>query len=104
MERDELKRILDQVRMGRLSLSRALERIRRSPVEELGFATLDLHRAVRRGFPEVVFGEGKTEEQIVAIATRLHEAGQTVLVTRVGPEIHEAVARVIPESDCAEER
>ena len=99
MEREDLKRILDQVRKGRLSVSKALERIRQSPVEELAFATLDLHRAIRRGFPEVVFGEGKTEEQIVAIATKLHQAGQTVLVTRVGPEIHQAVVRVIPAAE-----
>lgn len=99
MERDDLKRILDRVRSGRLSVGRALERIRQSPVEELGFATLDLHRAVRRGFPEVVFGEGKTEEQIVAITVRLHQAGQTVLVTRVGPEVHQAVAGVIPKAE-----
>jgi NCAIR mutase (PurE)-related protein len=99
MERDDLKRILDGVRNGRLSVGKAMERIRRAGVDELGFATLDLHRAVRRGFPEVVFGPGKTEEQVVAITRRLHDAGQTVLVTRVGPEIHEAVARVLPRAE-----
>jgi NCAIR mutase (PurE)-related protein len=99
MERDELKRILDRVRAGRLSVGKAMEQIRHVGMDELGFATLDLHRAVRRGFPEVVFGQGKTEEQIVAITRRLHEAGQTVLVTRVGPEIHEAVARVLPKAE-----
>jgi NCAIR mutase (PurE)-related protein len=99
MERDGLKRILDSVRTGRLSVAKAMEQIRQVGMDELGFATLDLHRAVRRGFPEVVFGQGKTDEQVVAITRRLHEAGQTVLVTRVGPEVHEAVVRVLPKAE-----
>jgi hypothetical protein len=62
----------------------------------MGFAALDLHRALRRGFPEVVYGPGKTTDQIVEIVRRLRRAGQTVLVTRVDPEVHAAVARREP--------
>jgi hypothetical protein len=65
----------------------------------LGFATLDTHRALRRGFPETVYGPGKSIEQIVAIVSKLHAAGQTALVTRVGPEVHAAVAVTHPKAE-----
>ena len=91
MEREDLTRLLRGVRAGRIGVAEALERLRQAPVEEMGFAALDMHRALRRGFPEVVFGPGKTPEQIRGIVDRLQRAGQTVLVTRVGPEIFEAV-------------
>jgi len=96
MEREAIAKVLRQVRAGRLSVARAIEALRLAPVDDLGFATLDLHRAVRRGFPEVVYGEGKTPEQVAAIVARLAVAGQTVLVTRVGPEVHAVVRRQTP--------
>jgi NCAIR mutase (PurE)-related protein len=91
VDRDVLKRLLDDVRSGRLSVAKAGERLRHFPVEDLGFASIDTHRALRRGFPETVYGPGKSPEQILAIVSRLHAAGQTALVTRVGPEVHTAV-------------
>ncbi len=96
MEREELRRILLRVRSGRLAVGEALEHLRRAPVHDLAFATLDFHRAIRRGFPEVVYGAGKTVEQIGAIVGRLHRERQTVLVTRVGPEIHRSLAATFP--------
>ncbi len=96
MERETLRRLLKGVRDGRVGVSEALERLRRAPVEELSFAAVDLHRALRRGFPEVVYGAGKTIGQIEAIVGRLASAGQTVLVTRVGPEAHRAIAARFP--------
>jgi NCAIR mutase (PurE)-related protein len=96
VDREELKKMLGQVRAGKLSVSRAMERMRLLPFEELGFATLDHHRALRRGFPEVVYGPGKTPEQIVEIARRLGESGQTVLVTRVEPEVAAQVTQADP--------
>lgn len=92
LNRDALKKLLEEVRSGRLSVAKAGERLRHFPVDELGFASLDTHRALRRGFPETVYGPGKTIEQILAIVSTLHAAGQTALVTRVGPEVHAAVA------------
>lgn len=89
MERDRIRELLRQVRAGRVSVADAVDRLRRGHVEAMEFATLDLHRALRRGMPEAVYGEGKTPEQIESIVDRLHAAGQTVLVTRVGPEVHE---------------
>jgi len=99
MDRDRLKKLLSDVRTGKVGVAAALERIRGLPMEDLGFATVDLHRAVRRGFPEVVYGEGKSLDQIVKIVRSLRKAGQTVLVTRVGPEVHEAVAKTEPAAE-----
>jgi NCAIR mutase (PurE)-related protein len=98
VERTALRRILAGVRSGRIPVDEALERLRGQTLDELGFATLDLHRAVRRGFPEVVFGEGKTPEQVAGIIERLHGAGQTVLVTRVAPGVYRAVAERFPRA------
>jgi len=84
------------VRKGATSVEAALERLRGDHLERLAFAAVDLGRAVRTGFPEVVYGPGKTTEQIVAIARRLHGAKQTVLVTRVGPEVAEEALRHLP--------
>jgi NCAIR mutase (PurE)-related protein len=76
-----------------------MERLRHLPVEDLGFAKLDVHRAIRKGFPEVVYGRGKTIEQIVAIVDRLERGHRAVLVTRVGPEVHEAVREKHPHAE-----
>ena len=99
MDRERLKKLLTEVRTGKVGVAAALERIRGLPLEDLGFAKVDLHRAVRRGFPEVVYGAGKSLEQIVKIVNSLRKAGQNVLVTRVGPEVHEAVAEHEPRAE-----
>jgi NCAIR mutase (PurE)-related protein len=88
-----LKKLLEGVRSGRLSVAKAAERLQQLPVVDLGFAKIDTHRTLRRGFPETVYGPGKSIEQIVAIVSKLHAAGQTALVTRVGPKAHLAVRR-----------
>jgi NCAIR mutase (PurE)-related protein len=98
MERTELKKILAGVRAGRIPVDEALALFRGHTFDEVGFATLDLHRAIRRGFPEVVFGQGKSAEQIVEIMDRLSSANQTVLVTRVPPEVHRAVVERFPKA------
>jgi NCAIR mutase (PurE)-related protein len=99
MDRQRLKRLLEGVRSGKMTVGDAMDRLRGMPLEDLGFATIDLHRAVRRGFPEVIYGVGKTTEQIVRIVGSLMEAGQTVLVTRVEPEAHAAVAEIAPRAE-----
>jgi NCAIR mutase (PurE)-related protein len=96
LDREQLSRLLRQVRSGKVGVGEAVERLRRMPAERLGFATLDLHRALRRGFPEVVYGPGKSPEQIVEIVRRLRAARQTVLVTRVGAEVAESVRNAVP--------
>jgi len=99
MQRDAVKRLLRAVRSGRVAIDEALERLRTLPVEELGFATVDTHRALRRGFPEAVYGPGKTPAQIVDIVRALRRAGQPVLVTRVDREVYEAVRRAEPTAE-----
>jgi NCAIR mutase (PurE)-related protein len=99
MDRRALKKLLQQVRAGQIGVERALDQLRIWPVDDLGFARVDTHRAVRTGFPEVVYGPGKTAEQIVGIVGSLGRAGQTVLVTRVGPEVFEVVRQAEPRAE-----
>jgi NCAIR mutase (PurE)-related protein len=79
-------------------LDEALTVLRDLPYEDLGFAKVDHHRALREGFPEVILGLGKTPEQIAAIAERLASRGDRVLVTRASPEAFAAVRRVLPDA------
>jgi NCAIR mutase (PurE)-related protein len=95
---EKLRLLLDRVRRGGTDVEAALEELRGLPFENLGhFATLDHHRPLRSGIPEVVLGQGKQAEQVVAIARRLAESGDKVLVTRVEPAMAEAVRAEMPE-------
>jgi NCAIR mutase (PurE)-related protein len=95
---ERIRLLLERVRGGELDVDAALEELRGLPYENLGqFAALDHHRPLRNGIPEVVLGEGKTAEQVVAIARRLAESGDKVLVTRVDPAMAEAVRAEMPE-------
>jgi NCAIR mutase (PurE)-related protein len=91
MDRSQLKSLLEQVRSGETEIDSALDRLKHMPFEDLGFAKVDHHRALRHGMPEVVFGKGKTPEQIVAIAERLLDCAPNVLITRAEPDATEAV-------------
>ena len=86
MRRERVRELLTRVAEGSTPIDRALDALAVEPAESLGFATIDQHRALRQGFPEVVYGAGKTVEQVVAIARRIAEHGDGVLVTRVAPE------------------
>jgi pyridinium-3,5-biscarboxylic acid mononucleotide synthase len=79
----EAIRLLEQFRAGGISRDDVLRKFQAAPVADLGFATLDTHRALRKGFPEVIFGAGKTPAQVVQIAAKLFLREQRVLVTRV---------------------
>jgi pyridinium-3,5-biscarboxylic acid mononucleotide synthase len=92
MDPRDLTALLAAVRDGRLSPEQAAERLKSLPYEDLGFAKVDHHRALRRGFPEVVFGAGKSPEQVVAIAEKIVGRGQNLLVTRTTPEVHALLA------------
>ncbi len=96
MRRERVRDLLAQVAAGSLPVDRALESLALEPTESLGFATIDHHRALRQGFPEVVYGGGKTVEQVVAIATRIAERGDGVLVTRLAPEAVQPLIDAIP--------
>ncbi len=78
--------LLDQFRAGTISRETVLRAFQSAPVADLGFAQIDTHRALRKNFPEVIFGSGKTPVQVVKIAAKLLEHGQPVLVTRIAAE------------------
>lgn len=84
MTREELLRVLETVASGDRRPTEAMDALERAGFVDLGFATVDVDRARRRGLPEVIFGEGKSPEQIAGIARALFEDGQRVLATRVG--------------------
>jgi NCAIR mutase (PurE)-related protein len=96
----ELQRLLEDVRTGSIDPAaarrRVLHALRAAPFEDLGFARVDTHRAIRQGFPEVILGIGKTPAQIAAIAARIVERGQTLLVTRATGDTYAAVREVVP--------
>jgi NCAIR mutase (PurE)-related protein len=96
MTPQRLRTLLENVQTGEQSIESALENLRDLPYEDLDFAKVDHHRALRQGFPEVVFGAGKTPEQIAAIAGKLHQSGDIVLITRASREAFEAVQGEIP--------
>ena len=99
MSPTQLRALLQSVSSQSLSIEEAFETLSQSPAEEnLGFARVDHHRALRQGFPEVVFGQGKTPAQIVAIAQKLEESGAFVLVTRVSPEAWAQIEAELPRA------
>ena len=96
MDPESLRALLESVRGGETSPDEALETLRLLPYEELGFATLDHHRALRRGFAEVVFCQGKTPAQVATIMQRLAAHADAVLGTRATPEDFAAVRDAVP--------
>jgi NCAIR mutase (PurE)-related protein len=96
MQAELLRDLLNEVRAGTRTVESALDRLRDLPFEDLGYARLDHHRALRTGFPEVVFCEGKRVDQIVEILERLTQKHPSVLATRASREVYEAVATRIP--------
>ena len=107
MNHEALQRLLEDVKRGTLDTrdasERILEALRAAPFEDLGFARVDTHREVRQGFPEVIFGLGKTPAQIAAIAGRIVARGQTLLVTRAAREAFDAVRAVAPSCEYHEQ-
>ena len=97
MEQKELKRLLEEVASGQTDIDSAMLKLKLEPFEDLGFAKVDHHRGIRQGAAEVIYGAGKTPEQIAAIAERLHSAGQkTVLITRMSAEAAAVVQDKLP--------
>jgi NCAIR mutase (PurE)-related protein len=88
--------LLEQVAAGALDVDVALSKFAIDPVESLGFASIDHHRALRQGFPEVIYGAGKTAEQVEAIAQRIAARGDGVLVTRIQPDAAERLQGALP--------
>jgi hypothetical protein len=111
MNQDRLAALLQRVQAGKVSIPHALRQLRSLPFEDLGFASVDHHRSLRQGFPEVIFCEGKTSAQITAIARKLLKSGGPFLATRVTPSnarnlkrlspkaVHHEMARIVSVSD-----
>jgi pyridinium-3,5-biscarboxylic acid mononucleotide synthase len=101
----EAIKLLEQFRAGKATRERVLRAFQSAPLADLGFAQVDTHRALRKGFPEVIFGSGKTPDQVVQIAAQILTQEQRVLITRITPEharalrkkfkriVHHAIAR-----------
>ena len=94
MDSARLKKLLRNLQAGTVGLAAAVERLRTLPYEDLGFASVDHHRSIRQGFPEVIFCQGKTRMQIVAIARDLLKKGGPLLATRVEPDVAAALGRL----------
>ncbi|MXY96289.1 MAG: nickel pincer cofactor biosynthesis protein LarB [Gemmatimonadetes bacterium] len=99
MNESQIKSLLEQVRSGELAVDEASAQLRSMPFEDLGFARVDHHRALRCGFPEVIFCTGKTEEQVAAIAERIVASGSDLLATRATPAMHSAVTVRCPSAE-----
>jgi NCAIR mutase (PurE)-related protein len=99
MNEQTLRSLLESVKSGSVDIDKALGQLRHMPFEDLGFACIDHHRAIRCGFPEVIFCPGKTIEQIAAIFACLAEMGGNVLASRATPEAYDAVAAGFPKAE-----
>ena len=99
MDQTQLRALLEEVRGGAVDVEAALERLRHMPFEDLGFAKVDHHRALRHGMPEVVFGQGKTPDQISSITGALQARSQNLLVTRIDALVAGRLKEEHPEAE-----
>src|SRR3954452_13979434 len=99
MDQDLLRALLEQVRTGAVDIDAAMGRLRHMPFEDLGFAKVDHHRALRHGMPEVILAKGKTPEQVAAIAGSLLANARNVLITRADRACADLVTASIPEAE-----
>ena len=102
MDRARIETLLNEVREGRMTVNDAVDRLKDLPFEDIGFAKLDHHRALRTGMPEVIFASGKTAAQVATIFARMAKAGGNVLATRVSREMFDAVHAVDPRAEFQE--
>lgn len=96
MDQQNLRELLTQFQSGEKNLDEVIEKLKHLPYESLGFAHVDHHRAIRHGFPEVIFGRGKTPEQIAGIAEKLLERAGNLLVTRTDRQAYDLVTKLEP--------
>jgi len=94
MDKDRLKELLENVKQGKVDIDEAILSLKVLPYEDLGFAMVDNHRALRQGYPEVVFCQGKTTEQIIKIIEKLSANHDIILGTRANREVYEAIKEV----------
>lgn len=102
MNAESVRKLFEQVRRGKLTPDEAVQRLRHLPFEDLGFAKVDHHRALRVGMPEVIFGQGKTPAQLAKIFARLAKHGRNVLATRATQDQFAAVRKSVPGAEFRE--
>ncbi|MBN1415146.1 MAG: nickel pincer cofactor biosynthesis protein LarB [Bacteroidales bacterium] len=98
MNQDDLLKLLEEVKNGRLETKEALQMLKDFTIKDLGFAQLDTHRALRTGYPEVIFGQGKTPDQIREIFRYMYTRNNNILATRVTEEMYQAILEICPEA------
>ena len=98
MDIRKLEDLLKKVKSGKITLDKALAELKSLPFEDLGFTKIDHHRSLRKGFPEVIWGEGKTSGQILSIIKQLKRKGQNILITRLEEKKAKAIQKVFPKS------
>lgn len=91
MDREKIKELLENVKAGKIEVADALRILKSLPYEDLGFAKIDTHRDLRRGFPEVILCKGKTIEQITKIIERLSSGNEFIMATKANKEVYEAI-------------
>ena len=98
MDIRKLENLLKEVKTGKASIEKALAQLKSLPFEDLGFTRIDHHRSLRKGFPEVIWGEGKSSDQILSIVKQLKKKGQNVLITRLEKRKAADIRKVFPQS------
>lgn len=98
MTEKQLKKLLNDLRQGKVSGKKAIEALTSNMVESLGFAQIDHHRELRQGFPEVILCEGKTEQQVATVAKRIVGHGSTLLATRATKQHYSAVRKLVKKA------
>jgi pyridinium-3,5-biscarboxylic acid mononucleotide synthase len=99
MTEDQILKLLAEFKAGAISADDALHRLRALPFEDIGFANIDHHRSLRQGFPEVIFGSGKTVEQVARIVESMHKHEHNILVTRTTSAHFELVKKIASEAE-----
>ncbi|MCK4309532.1 MAG: nickel pincer cofactor biosynthesis protein LarB [Candidatus Atribacteria bacterium] len=97
MGKKEIEKILQQFKSGQIEIKEVLEKLKHFPYDDLDFVKIDSQRQLRKGFPEVIFCQGKTLEQITKIAKRIKETKGKFIATRVTPQVYQAIKKIIPE-------
>jgi NCAIR mutase (PurE)-related protein len=93
----KLEELLKRVKLGKTSVDKAIAQLKSLPFEDLGYARIDHHRSLRKGFPEVIWGEGKSSDQILSIMKEMKRKGQNVLITRLDEKKAKDIQKVFPK-------
>ncbi len=98
MDTDALKNMLEDVKNGKISVDEALHDLKNLPFEDLGFAKVDHHRNIRNGYPEVIYCQGKTNEQIKMIVDKLMQKNNNIMATRASAEVFESIRQITEDA------